>query len=107
MLPDLLIPYKHYAEEIISGVIDGVVEADDEDSENFPSEMTMTRWNHWYVVNRLKMEGYVKSIDYQRLGLDKELIKPDCSLLENMRSSIPDMWLKIILQCIYNFGNSL
>lgn len=42
MLPDILVPYKHYPEETISGVLDEVVGPDDMDSENFPSEKA---WN--------------------------------------------------------------
>ena len=33
MLPDCLVPYKHYNEETISGVLDDIVNPDDEDSE--------------------------------------------------------------------------
>ena len=43
MLPDCLTPYKHYNEETISGVLDGIVNSDDEDSEMYPSEKTMLR----------------------------------------------------------------
>ena len=43
MLPDFGVPYKHYNEEIISGVLDGIVNLDDDDSEVYPSEMTMLR----------------------------------------------------------------
>lgn len=49
MLPDCLTPYKHYNEETISGVLDGIVNSDDEDSEMYPSEKTMLRWHHWYI----------------------------------------------------------
>ena len=45
MLPDMLVPYKHYREETVSGVLDGIVSPDDEDSENYPSEQTMVRWD--------------------------------------------------------------
>ena len=34
MLPDILVPYKHYSEETISGVLDEIVGPDDMDSEN-------------------------------------------------------------------------
>lgn len=43
MLPDCLVPYKHYNEETISGVLDDIVNPDDEDSEIYPSEKTMLR----------------------------------------------------------------
>lgn len=51
MLPDFLIPHKHYAEETITGVLNGVVGPDDEDSETFPSETTMIRWLRWFITN--------------------------------------------------------
>lgn len=40
MLPDILTPFKHYNEETISGVLDGIVTPEDEDSETSPSEDT-------------------------------------------------------------------
>ena len=107
MLPDILTPYKHYSEEIISGVLDGIVTPEDEDSENYPSEMTMVRWHHWFMKNRLNMEGHMKSVGYRLLGFSEELLKSGSSLLEHMRSSIPDAWLKSILRYIYNSGNAV
>ena len=67
MLPDFLVPYKHYNEETISGVLDGIVNPDDEDSEVYPSEMTMLRWHHWFILNQLNIEGHMKSIGYRLL----------------------------------------
>ena len=43
-LPDCLVPYKHYASEVISGVLDGIVTPEDDDSADYPCEMTMLRW---------------------------------------------------------------
>ena len=40
-LPDCLVPYKHYETEVISGVLDGVVQPEDLDSEDYPSCATM------------------------------------------------------------------
>lgn len=62
MFHDLLLLYKHYAEENISRVLDGVVNPDDADSEICPSEQTMIRWHHWFMRNRLDIEGQLKSI---------------------------------------------
>ena len=31
-LPDCLVPYKHYASEVISGVLDGIISPDDKDT---------------------------------------------------------------------------
>ena len=107
MLPDMLVPYKHYPEETISGVLDEIIGPDDEDSECYPSEATMIHWHHWFMANYFNVEGHLKSIGYRLLGFGEELLKSDCSLLTHMRSSVPDMWLKIILRYIYNSGNSL
>ena len=107
MLPDILVPYKHYPEETISGVLDEIVGPDDMDSENFPSEKSMERWHHWFIINRMNMEGHIRSIGHRILGYDEELLSSTMSLLSHIRSSIPDVWLKIILRYIYNSGNTL
>ena len=107
MLPDILVPYKHYPEQTISGVLDEIVGPDDMDSENFPSEKSMERWHHWFIFNRMNMEGHIKSIGHRILGYDEELLSSTMSLLSYIRSSIPDIWLKIILRYIYNSGNTL
>lgn len=107
MLPDILLPYKHYQEETVSGVLDGTVSPDDVDSENAPSEKTMVRWHHWFMANQLNMEGHLKSIGYRLLGFSEELLKSSISLLSHLKSSVPDEWLRIILRYIYNSGNSL
>ena len=58
---------RHYNEETISGVLDGIVNPDDEDSEVYPFEMTMLRWHHWFILNQLNIEGHMKSIGYRLL----------------------------------------
>ena len=107
MLPDFLIPHKHYTEETVTGVLDGVIGPDDEDSETFPSETTMIRWLRWFITNLQNIEGYMRSIGYRLLGFSEELLKTGNSLLDYMRSSFPDTWMKNVLRCIYNSGNKL
>jgi hypothetical protein len=107
MLPDFLVPYKHYAEETIAGVLDGTVLASDADSEDYPAEMTMGRWHHWFFFNQLCIEGQLRSVGHRELGFNEELLRSCISLLNYIRCSIPDGWLKVILRFIYNSGNSL
>lgn len=107
MLPDCLVPYKHYNEETISGVLDDIVNPDDEDSEIYPSEKTMLRWHHWFILNQFNIEGHMKSIGYRLLGFKEELLKFSNSLLSHIKSSMPDAWLRTILRYLYNSGNSL
>lgn len=105
-LPDCLTPYKQYATEVISGVLDDVITPEDEDSANYPCEATMHRWHHWLMVNRLRIEGYLKSIGYRLLGFGEELLKSGMPLLENLRSSTLE-WLETILRFLYNSGGFL
>ncbi len=44
ILPDFLLPRKHYEAEIIKGVINGSITPFDLDYEDYPCEMTMARW---------------------------------------------------------------
>ena len=44
VIPDTLIPFKHYEKEIIQGVIEGTITPDTLGFEDYPSEMTMHRW---------------------------------------------------------------
>ena len=58
-LPDVVAPHKHYAAEVICGVLDGVVTPDDADSEDYPSASTMQRWLRWFLLNRPNIEGHL------------------------------------------------
>lgn len=107
MLPDFLLPHKHYTEETVSGVLDGVVQKTDLDSEDRPSEMTMIRWHHWMIKNELTIEGILRSVAFRELGYTKELLYSGVSLLRHLKSSIPDGWLSTVIRYIYNSGNQL
>jgi hypothetical protein len=74
VLPDCLVPYKHYASEVIAGVLDEVITPDDADTEDYPCEATMHRWKHWLMVNYLRMVGYLNSIGHCLLGLVHRII---------------------------------
>ena len=43
-LPNNIFPYKQYDARIITGVIEGKITSDMIDYEDYPCEMTMTRW---------------------------------------------------------------
>lgn len=75
-LPDCLVPYKHYASELIVGVLDDVVTPDDADTEDYPCEATMYRWKHWLMVNYLNMGDYLKSIALRLLGWKRDGSSP-------------------------------
>ena len=80
-LPDCLVPYKHYASEVISGVLDGIVTPEDDDSADYPCEMTMRRWHYWLEANRIRIDGYLKSTGCRLLGFSTELLESRVPLL--------------------------
>jgi hypothetical protein len=43
-LPDFIFPYKQYEAEVIRGVLEGFITPDTLGYEDYPCEMTMTRW---------------------------------------------------------------
>lgn len=105
-LPDCLTPYKHYETEVISGVIDGIVTANDADSENYPSAMTMIRWLKWFYRNMTNIEGYLQKVSCQILEYIDEILMVKTSLLCFVRTST-GKWLETILCIIYNGGGFL
>ena len=107
MLPDFLLPYKHYKEEVISGVLDGVVTSDDLDSEDRPSQASMDRWILWFILNRLNIEGYLRSNAYRELDYTEEVFTSGRSLLDKFRRSSHGAWLCAVIRIIYNSGGFL
>ena len=105
-LPDILTPHKHYASEVIGGVLDGIITPEDADSEDYPCEATMHRWHHWLMANELRIDGYLKSIGSCLPGFTDELLKSGGSLLLKLRSACEE-WLETILRFIYNAGGFL
>lgn len=105
-LPDILVPYKHYTAEVISGVLDEMVTADDLENEDYPCEETMKRWHHWLMANQEYIDGYMKSLGYRMLGFSEDLLHSKVSLLSQLRKS-SEVWLETILRVIYNSGGHL
>ena len=106
MLPDLMVKFKHYSTEVISGVLDEIVQPDDADSEDHPCEDTMKRWHHWFMANELRIDGTLKSVGCRDLGFDEALLCSGISLLERLRQT-SERWLETIHTIIYNSGGFL
>ena len=98
-------PFKHYEEEVICDSIDDRIKP--EESDYCPSERTVSHWKFWLWLNTDDINGYMKSIAFRELGYSEELLKSGVSLLDKLRSSMPDGWLNTIIRTIYNSGASL
>ena len=79
MIPDMLLPYKHYAESVICDTIDDRI--DPSVSDDRPSVMTAIRWKKW--INELAddINGHLKSIAHRELGYSEELLKSVSNVL--------------------------
>lgn len=44
VIPNSLVPFKHYEKEIIDGVLEGFITPDTLGFEDYPNELTMKRW---------------------------------------------------------------
>lgn len=53
-LPNNIFPYKQYDARIITGVIEGKITSDMIDYEDYPCEMTMTRWRTLTSISFLR-----------------------------------------------------
>ena len=106
-LPDCLVPYKHYASEVISGVLDGIVSPDDEDSADFPCETTMRRWHCWLEANRLRIDGYLKSTGYRLLGFSTDFWDPGSAAQIGCEVHGRNGWKRCSSSFIANFAKKL
>lgn len=107
-LPDkLLIPYKHYQNNIIQDVIDEYIDSDDIGYEDYPCELTMQRWKDWIIRNKEYVRGHMRSIDgsFDLSGLDEIYLAS--SLLDKLRDFFNEYWLSAMARIIYNTGGKL
>lgn len=102
MLPDFLVPFKHYAEEVISKAVNDMLDLNTTD--DAPSPVTIQRWKRWIRLNATDIDGHLKSIGYRVLDYTMELLKSSVSLLKELMRSLPTSWLKPIIRIIYNSG---
>ena len=105
-LPDILLPYKHYEAEVVSGVLDGIVKPEDQDSEDYPSVSTMLYWLRWFQLNLANMEGFLRNAGYRFFGFEEDFLFSDLSLLDAVRMKYFN-WLEKIIRIIYNSGGFL
>ena len=87
-------------------MIDGIVTPHDQDSEDYPSVSTMLCWLRWFQHNLANIEGYLRNAGYSILGLGKDFLFSDQSLLEAVRKKYLN-WLEKTIRIIYNSGGFL
>jgi hypothetical protein len=102
MLPDFLVPFKHYTEDVISDAVNDKLDLTM--TNDAPSPATILRWKRWIRLNSSDINGQLKSIGHRELDFSKELLKSGVSVLVHLMCSIPRGWLRTILCMLYNSG---
>lgn len=102
-LPDILVPRKHYAAEVIEDVVDGVSTPDDRSTEDYPCARTMQRWKDWISGKQAQIDGLLRSVGATLPGFGTELLKSMDSLLVKLRERGAG-WLPVTTRAIYNSG---
>ena len=105
-LPSVVLPYKHYDSEVISGVLEKVVTPDDLDSEDYPCGATMLLWIQWLQKNLERIEGYLRAVAYELSDYDSRILHVGASLLASLQKS-NRRWLEQVIRTIYNSGGFL
>lgn len=102
MLPDILVPFKHYTEDVIADAVSNRLDVNR--TNDAPSPATIRRWKRWIRLNSTDIDGHLKSIAHRELDFSKELLQSGVSLLKKLMCSIPHGWLRTILCMLYNSG---
>lgn len=102
ILPDKLVPYKHYSSSLIAGILDGDIMPEDTMNEDYPCDETMRRWNLWFMVNSPRIEGYCQ----QAVGFLKDPGLAGAAVLAAIREAC-DRWLPAVLRMVYHSGGFL
>ena len=100
-IPDCIVPYKHYDSEVISGVLDGIVQEEDLDAEDYPCVSTMLRWMTWFQANIPEIENYIQKFGHNFIEIKNKELTSDFFYLQILQES-SDFWLEKIIQIIYN-----
>lgn len=103
ILPDILIPHKHYGKEIIENVLDDACTSEDLDTENYPCEKTMERWKSWFDRNKQNIEGFLQSVR-SRLEEYHSILFRIGTLLNSIREEGAG-WLALITKMVVNLNH--
>lgn len=111
VLPDFLVPFKHYGAETIESVLDRPTGQEydltnDDPTEDYPCESTKQRWRKWLETNRTNIDSIVKSAYYRAHVLRENILLSCSSVLDQLRKKGCG-WLSVIGRIVFNSGNYL
>lgn len=96
VLPDVLVPHKHYGASEIETVLESKERSDE------VSDSTVARWRQWLRGNETQIEGVLQS-----LKLEAEDKLPELRSKENLFAqlkTIAQNWLSVVSRLVINGG---
>lgn len=96
VLPDVLVPHKHYGASEIETVLESEVRSDE------VSDSTVARWRQWIKGNTVQIEGVLQS-----LKLETEDKLPGLRNNENLSGRLKTItrnWLSVVSRLVVNGG---
>jgi hypothetical protein len=96
VLPDVLVPHKHYGAAEIETVLESEVRSDE------VSDSTATHWRQWVKGNEAQIEGVLQSL---KLKSDDKLpeLRSNESLFSQLKT-ISRNWLSVLSRLVINGG---
>lgn len=104
-LPDVLVPHKHYAAEVIEETLDNKTVSLGLAEEDYPCDTTKKRWLYWFNINRAQIEGVIRSVLYS-IEENIHVFEDTDSLLLRIRKE-KERWLSYCIKGVYSSGHSL
>lgn len=98
VLPDVLVPHKHYGAPEIESVLESDVRSDE------VSDSTAARWRQWIRGNKAQIEGVLQS-----LKVEDEDKLPELRSKENLfvrLKAVVGNWLPVVSRLVINSGFS-
>jgi hypothetical protein len=96
ILPDVLVPHKHYGAAEIETVLESRVRRDE------VSDSTVARWRRWIRGNEAQIEGVLQSVKLEALDILPEL-RSNESLFTQLKTTVRN-WLSVISRLVINAG---
>ncbi len=96
ILPDVLVPHKHYGAAEIETVLESKIRRDE------VSDSTVARWRRWIKGNEAQIEGVLQSVKLEAEDNLPEL-RSNESLFSQLKTIVRN-WLSVVSRLVINAG---
>ena len=96
VLPDVLVPHKHYGASEIEVILESEVRSDE------VNDSTVARWKRWIQGNEAQIEGVLQSLKLKTEDKPPEL-RSNENLFINLKTIFRN-WLSVVSRLVINGG---